>query len=136
MSAMEPTLEAIDEPERDDIEQASRMSSTQKLRAGGDLFEEARRWMLAGIRAGFPGISDEAAHQEFIRRLELSDDDGDWPVATDLALRVIRSLDQLGIPSMLVGSYSSNSYSQPRMTKGADFVLQLPNDQFARLASK
>lgn len=77
MSAMEPTLESIDELERDDIEQARRMSSTQKLRAGGDLFEEARRWMLAGIRADFPGISDEAAHEEFIRRLELSDDEGD-----------------------------------------------------------
>ena len=55
ISAMEPTLESVDELERDDIEQARRLSSTQKLRAGRDLFEEARRWMLAGIRADFPG---------------------------------------------------------------------------------
>lgn len=56
-------------------------------------------------------------------------------MATDLVLHVIRSLDQLGIPYMLVGSYSSNFYGQPRMTKDADFVLQLPNDQIAALAS-
>jgi hypothetical protein len=74
---MEPTLETIDELERAGIEQVRAMTSTQKLRAGGDLFEEARRWMLAGIRADFPGISDEAAHAEFIRRLELSEDQGD-----------------------------------------------------------
>jgi hypothetical protein len=66
---MEPSLELIEELEREDIEQARRMSSTEKLRAG-DMFEEARRWMLADIRADFPGINDEAAQAEFIRRLD------------------------------------------------------------------
>jgi hypothetical protein len=56
-------------------------------------------------------------------------------VATDLVLRVIRSLDQLGIPYMLVGSYSSNFYGQPRMTKDADFVVQLAREQIAPLAA-
>ena len=55
--------------------------------------------------------------------------------ATDLVLRVIRALDQLNIPHMLVGSYSSNFYGQPRMTKDADFVLQFSNEHIAPLRS-
>lgn len=42
--------------------------------------------------------------------------------ATDLVLRMIDALDALEVPYMLVGSYSSNFYGQPRMTKDADFV--------------
>lgn len=53
--------------------------------------------------------------------------------ATDLVLHVIRSLDALGIPYMLVGSFSSNFYGQPRMTRDADFVLQLANEQIGPL---
>jgi hypothetical protein len=48
----------------DDIEQACRMTGSQKLRAGGDLFDEACRWTLAGIRAQHPGISDAEALAE------------------------------------------------------------------------
>ena len=53
----------------DDVAQACRMTGSQKLRAGGDLFDEACRWTLAGIRAQHPGISDEAALAELRRRL-------------------------------------------------------------------
>lgn len=45
----------------DDLEQARQMTGSQKLRAGGDLFDEACRWTLAGIRAQHPGISPEEA---------------------------------------------------------------------------
>jgi hypothetical protein len=54
----------------EDLEQARRMTGTQKLRAGGDLFDEACRWTLAGIRAQNPGISEEGALKELRRRVE------------------------------------------------------------------
>jgi hypothetical protein len=54
----------------EDLEQARRMTGSQKLRAGGDLFDEACRWTLAGIRADRPGISEEEALNELRRRVE------------------------------------------------------------------
>jgi hypothetical protein len=38
---------------------------------------------------------------------------------------VIAALEQLGIPYMLVGSFSSNMYGVPRATQDADLVLEL-----------
>jgi prepilin-type processing-associated H-X9-DG protein len=55
--------------------------------------------------------------------------------SNDIVAQVIRSLDQLGIPHMLVGSYSSNMYGVARSTKDADFVVQLPNDSTNSLAT-
>jgi hypothetical protein len=54
----------------EDLEQARQMTGAQKLRAGGDLFDEACRWTLAGIRAEYPGISEEEALKELRRRVE------------------------------------------------------------------
>jgi hypothetical protein len=45
--------------------------------------------------------------------------------AVDFVGRVIDALNQLGIPFMLVASFSSNLYGIPRSTKDADFVIQL-----------
>jgi len=45
--------------------------------------------------------------------------------STDIVLRFIRAFDNLGVPYMLVGSYSSNIYGRPRSTQDADFVLEL-----------
>jgi hypothetical protein len=59
--------------DRDDIEQARRMTGSQKLRAGGDLFDDACRWTLAGIRADHPGISDADALNELRRRVAMED---------------------------------------------------------------
>lgn len=66
---MEPSKELLAQLDREDIEQARRMTPSQKLRAGGDLFDEACRWTLAGIREGNPGITPEAAMAELRRRL-------------------------------------------------------------------
>lgn len=74
---MELTREMQVALERDDVEQARRMTPSQRLRAGGDLFDDACRWLLAGIRADFPGISETAARQELLRRLELAEGEGD-----------------------------------------------------------
>lgn len=42
------------------------------------------------------------------------------------AIRILDALSALGIPHMLVGSYSRNYYSIPRSTKDVDIVIELP----------
>ena len=66
---MHPTKELVDQLHREDLDQAKGMSPAQKLWAGGDLFDSACQWTLAGIRAQNPGISDEDALRELRRRL-------------------------------------------------------------------
>ena len=66
---MQPSQDLIDQLNREDVEQARSMTLSQKLRAGGDLFDDACRWTLAGIRRDNPGISDEDAMNELRRRL-------------------------------------------------------------------
>jgi hypothetical protein len=43
----------------------------------------------------------------------------------EATLAVIAALEQVPIPYMLVGSFSSNYYGIPRSTRDADFVVQL-----------
>ncbi len=45
--------------------------------------------------------------------------------ANDVIICVFNALDQLQIPFMLVGSYSSNYYGIARATQDADIVIQL-----------
>lgn len=52
---------------------------------------------------------------------------------TDSLLALLTAFDRHGIPYMLVGSYSSNFYGMPRMTKDADVVVHLPSAEWARL---
>jgi hypothetical protein len=47
----------ISELDAEDIEQARRMTGSQKLRAGGDLFDDACRWTLAEIRRQHPSFT-------------------------------------------------------------------------------
>lgn len=49
-------------------------------------------------------------------------------------LKLLAVIDQLSIPHMLVGSYSSNIYGIPRSTKDADLVLQLEGEALSLLA--
>jgi len=51
-----------------------------------------------------------------------------------LVERVIRALDAAGIPHMLVGSLSSNSYGVERSTQDADFVIELGSRSIAPVA--
>ena len=69
---MEPSDELIAQLHREDLEQARRMTPEQKFRAGGDLFDAACRWTLAGIRHQNPGISEQQAFEELRRRLSLA----------------------------------------------------------------
>jgi hypothetical protein len=69
---MEPTPELLAQLDREDIEQARRMTPAQRFWAGGELFDEACRWTLAGIRHQHPGISEGEALAELRRRLAVA----------------------------------------------------------------
>ena len=69
---MQPTHELVEALEREQVEDARRQSPAQKLLLGGDLFDAAREVMLSGIRAQYPGISDERAMEIVRQRLELA----------------------------------------------------------------
>jgi hypothetical protein len=49
---------------------------------------------------------------------------------------VVDALEQLGVPYMLVGSFSSNAYGVARNTQDADFVVQLDRIGISQLAAK
>jgi hypothetical protein len=53
----------------EDLKQAREMTPSQKLRAGGDLFDDACRWTLAGIRRERPDFTAEQAMNELRRRI-------------------------------------------------------------------
>ncbi|HBJ88305.1 MAG TPA: hypothetical protein DDZ88_31515 [Verrucomicrobiales bacterium] len=53
------------------------------------------------------------------------------------AARMVEALTAVGIPNMLVGSYSRNYYAIPRSTKDVDIVIELPSQVLlAELASR
>lgn len=56
------------------VEQARRMTPEQKFRAGGELFDAACRFALAGIRGSFPHASDEECLIRLKRRFALVDE--------------------------------------------------------------
>lgn len=54
----------------------------------------------------------------------------------EAARAAIDALEGLGIPYMLVGSFSSNYYGIPRSTKDVDIVLQLGEHSIREVAEK
>ncbi|MEZ6060442.1 MAG: DUF6036 family nucleotidyltransferase [Planctomycetaceae bacterium] len=50
--------------------------------------------------------------------------------------RVIEVLEELAIPYILVGAFSSNAYGIPRNTKDADFVVSLRSGDLGRISQK
>ncbi len=75
--ASEPLENLIAQLDAEDLEQARQMTGSQKLRAGGDLFDEACRWTLAGIRHQYPHFTDEQAMDELRRRVWSEEETGD-----------------------------------------------------------
>lgn len=51
-------------------------------------------------------------------------------------LALIRILNEVGIPYMVVGSYSSNFYGIPRSTKDADLVFQFDSRSLAEITKR
>ena len=54
----------------------------------------------------------------------------------EIVARVLRALNDLHVPYMIVGSLSSNMYGEPRMTKDADVVVQLGDTPLSALLEK
>jgi hypothetical protein len=54
----------------------------------------------------------------------------------EAALAVVEALEALGIPYMLVGSFSSNYYGIGRSTKDADFVAEIGSQSVVQLAAR
>lgn len=54
----------------------------------------------------------------------------------DGLLALIRILNEVGTPYMVVGSYSSNFYGIPRSTKDADLVFQFDSRSLAEIAKR
>jgi len=54
----------------EDLEQARQMSPAQKLRAGGDLFDDACRWTRAGIRQQHPDWNEQQVLDELKCRVD------------------------------------------------------------------
>lgn len=52
---------------------------------------------------------------------------------TDSLLMLIEAFDRAEIPYMIVGSYSSNFYGIPRLTKDADVVVHLRSEEWSKL---
>ncbi|HET6246191.1 MAG TPA: hypothetical protein VFE47_00685 [Tepidisphaeraceae bacterium] len=67
--------ELISQLDAEDLEQAKQMTGSQKLRAGGDLFDDACRWTLAGIRNQHPDFTPQQALDELRRRLDQAEAD-------------------------------------------------------------
>lgn len=55
----------------DEIERNRRLPGAQKMSESLHLFDEASRRMLCGIKAEFPGISEEEARRIRVERLEI-----------------------------------------------------------------
>jgi hypothetical protein len=53
----------------------------------------------------------------------------------DLLSRAIEVLEQLGVTYMVVGSYASGSYGEPRMTQDIDIVVDLQLSQVPALCA-
>jgi hypothetical protein len=68
----EPDPDLIDAIYADKVRQARRMSIDERLRAGGDLFDDVCDRMRAGIRADFPQASPAEVEQELRRRLAIA----------------------------------------------------------------
>jgi hypothetical protein len=66
--------ELIAQLDGEDLEQARQMTPSEKLRAGGDLFDDACRWTLAGICHQHPEFSPEQAMDELRRRIDQAEE--------------------------------------------------------------
>ena len=51
----------------------------------------------------------------------------------ELTLRVVRTLDELGIPYVLGGSFASSLVGEPRATADIDVAIRIGADQVATL---
>ncbi len=68
---MEPTKELIQQLARDDIQQAKRMTLSQRFWAGAELFDDACAVSKSGIRWQHPTYDEIRVLEELRRRVNL-----------------------------------------------------------------
>ncbi len=123
---MKPTRELLDDIFRERVLRARRTPPAEKFLDGFRLFDLGCRIALDGIRYDHPVADEQCVRDLLARRLGLDHASGGSPITTVEAVqKVIDALDTLGVGYMLVGSFSSSFYGIPRMTKDADFVIDL-----------
>ena len=57
-------------------------------------------------------------------------------IGEEAVVAVIDALENVGVPSMLVGSLSTNLYGIPRSTEDADFVVQLGSASLQQIMAR
>jgi hypothetical protein len=70
---MQPTKQLIEQLDREDIEQARRMTFAQKFMAGAELFEYACAISRAGIKMQHPEFDEAQIREELRRRLYIGE---------------------------------------------------------------
>jgi hypothetical protein len=70
---MEPTPELVEALDREDIEQARRMTFEQKFMAGAELFDYACDISKSGTRWQNPGFNEQQVMAELRRRVSLGE---------------------------------------------------------------
>lgn len=70
---MQPTKELIDQLEREEVEEARRLSFAQKFFGGAELFDYACAISISGIRRQHPEFNEEQVMQELRRRIAIGE---------------------------------------------------------------
>ena len=116
------------------------------LKSEPELSDMGRQMMREAIRRQNPVATDEEIRQlrcdidcKLSRKLEdvpLPEAQVGYMTTQEIVRRVVDALEQLSVPYMLVGSFSSNAYGVPRNTQDVDFVVQLEPTTISQLAAK
>ena len=114
-----------------------RMPPEQRLRLAFQMTDHARELSTAGVYLSHPEYTPRQAQLTVIRLVlgkELFEQafpaEGGLPMTQEeFLLRIADHLEAAGIPFMVVGSYSSIAYSQPRTTHGGDLVIEPTSEQ-------
>ena len=70
---MEPTDELVEQLDREDFDEARRMTFAQKFWAGAELFEYACTISRSGIRRQHPEMTEEQVVEELRRRVNIGE---------------------------------------------------------------
>lgn len=132
---MKPTQELLNDIFRERVLRARRTPPAEKFLDGIRLFDLGCRIAMDGIRHDHPDADEQRVRELLARRLGLAHVPEGSPMTTVEAVqRVIDALETLGVGYMLVGSFSSSYYGIPRLTKDADFVIDLDAPRVPEIA--
>ncbi len=121
------------------------MTPQRRMQLALDLMDMAQGITLSGIRATHPDLNAVELQRELRRRMtprELRKRVENYPVSEvksmtreEIVLHVIRLMEWLDIPYMVVGSFAVTVWGEPRTTHDADIVAAMPVEaatEFAR----